>query len=336
MSEIEATLAEAKARIEAAIRAHAPAARVSGLARLTGGACQDNLRVDLDGHDTARLVVRSDAPRSLPGSLDRSAELAVIQAAVDAGVRTPVARWLTPDLLRPGAAAYFLDWAEGIALGGKVVRDPRLEGARQGLGRDLAEQLARIHAITPATHPELLGPAPEDPIEHAVGHLRTMLEALPRPRPALELACLWLRDHRPPTTPTTLVHGDYRTGNFLVAPSGLSAILDWEFAHWGNPDEDLAWIAVRDWRFGRLDLPIGGVCAREPFYAAYAEASGRDLDPASLRWWEVLGNVRWGAACVYQGERYLSGEQPDLEFLAIARRAGEMEFEALRLIEEPR
>ena len=53
----------------------------------------------------------------------------------------------------------------------------------------------------------------------------------------------------------TLVHGDFRTGNLMVSPRGLEAVLDWEFAHWGAPEEDLAWLCVRDWRFGRLDKP---------------------------------------------------------------------------------
>jgi aminoglycoside phosphotransferase (APT) family kinase protein len=128
------------------------------------------------------------------------------------------------------------------------------------------------------------------------------------------------------------VHGDYRTGNFLVTPDGLAAILDWEFAHFGSPYEDLAWISVRDWRFGRLDLPIGGFAKREPFYAAYEKASGRTVDLTQILWWEVFGNLGWAVGSVFQGERYLSGAQTDLELVAVARRNVEMEFEALRLI----
>jgi aminoglycoside phosphotransferase (APT) family kinase protein len=114
----------------------------------------------------------------------------------------------------------------------------------------------------------------------------------------------------------------------------LSALLDWEFAHWGSPYEDLAWISVRDWRFNRLDLPIGGFSKRAPFYDAYARASGRSVNLQTVLWWEICGNLRWAVGSVFQGERYLRGESRDLELIAIARRNVEMEFEALRLIQK--
>ena len=97
--------------------------------------------------------------------------------------------------------------------------------------------------------------------------------------------------------------------------------------------EDLGWICVRDWRFGRLNRPAGGVATRADFYAAYAEASGKDVDPADVHAWEVLGNLRWAGGAIYQGERVLEGHSTDLELLAIPRRAAEMEYEALRLID---
>jgi aminoglycoside phosphotransferase (APT) family kinase protein len=133
--------------------------------------------------------------------------------------------------------------------------------------------------------------------------------------------------------PTVLVHGDFRTGNFLVTPDGLAGILDWEFSHWGAAAEDLSWLSVRDWRFNQLDKPIGGFAARAPFYEAYSRASGSTLNFEHLWWWEILGNLRWALASVYQGERYFGGDKKDLELIAIAKRSVEMEFEALRLIQ---
>jgi aminoglycoside phosphotransferase (APT) family kinase protein len=302
---------------------------------LPGGACQDNFRVEATIGGAARvLALRSDARESLPGSLDRGAEAEVINAAVAAGVPTPAARWPATGLVRSGAHAYFMDWVEGVAIGRRVVSHPSLEHARQVLPRQLATALAAVHRVTPATAPKL--PLPDrdvDPVDSALANVRAMLDRLPEPHAALELAVLWLEENRPRLPRRTLVHGDFRTGNFMVTPEGLSAVLDWEFAHWGDPLEDVGWLCVRDWRFGNVDRPAGGLAKRREFYALYAEASGNDVDPAAVHFWEVMGNVRWGTGAVLQGQRYLSGGSRDLELLAIPRRACEMEFEALRLIE---
>lgn len=311
---------------------------------LGGGACQDNYRVEGTFEGGAlvgpqRLVLRSDAGRSLPGSIDRRVEHAVVGAAVERGVRTPAARFLGSDLVRAGAHAYFLDWVEGDAIGRKVLRDPSLAKARQGLAAELGAELAKIHRILPADAPALAAllpvPTEPDPALAALAFARRMIDALPVPSPALELALLWLEENRPKNGPFVLVHGDFRTGNFMVTPDGLSGILDWEFARWGAPEEDLAWICLRNWRFGELDKPVGGFADRESLYRAYEAEGGRPVDPELVRFWEVVGNVRWAAGCVLQGERYLSGAEDDLELVAIPRHAAEMELEALRLTETP-
>jgi len=164
--------------------------------------------------------------------------------------------------------------------------------------------------------------------------MRRQLDALPEAHPALELALEWLIENASASSERTLVHADFRTGNFIVTPQGLAAVLDWEFSHWGDPFEDLGWLCVRDWRFGQLSKPAGGITRRDVFYEAYQRASGRPVDPKRVHYWEVAGNVRWALGSSYQGERYLSGEEADIELLGVARRAVEMEFEALRLIDQ--
>lgn len=321
-------------RIRAALSRHG--ATLNEVKPLHGGACQENFRVELtvDGAPL-RLALRSDAPTSLPGSIKRKAEFAVINAAVNAGVKTPGVRWLESDLLRENSDAYFLDWAQGEAIGRRVVRNPELEAARAKLPVELAQTLAKLHTITPKTALPFTPPA-KGPARGALDDLRKMLDALPTVYPAVEFALNWLAARLPKSEETVLVHGDFRTGNFLVTPEGLSALLDWEFSHFGSPYEDLSWISVRDWRFNRLDKPIGGFALRAPFYEAYTRASGRELDLEQLLWWEICGNLRWAVGSTFQGERYLSGEQRDLELIAIARRNTEMEFEALRLIRRGR
>ncbi len=337
-------LFELRTRIEAHLSGAIGApVQVITLERLAGGACQDNYVVALEvasgAHaGTRRMVLRSDARTSLPGSLDRAKEHDVIQAAVRGGVRTPDARWLARDLVREGSSAYFMDWVEGEAIGRRVVGSSKLATARQRLPAACAGELAKIHAITPATHPALFhadsaAATTGNPSADALRFLRTMLDALVDPRPALELAFRWLRENAPEAHEITLVHGDFRTGNLMVTPDGLAGVLDWEFAHWGAPAEDLAWMCVRDWRFGQLALAAGGFAPRARLYEEYARASGKAVDPALVRYWEIMGNARWAAASLHQGERYMSGGDSDIELVGVARRAIEMEYEALRLID---
>jgi aminoglycoside phosphotransferase (APT) family kinase protein len=298
------------------------------LVPLHGGACQEMFKVDASIRgETKRFVLRSDAKSSIPGSLDRRIEYAVIEKARSAGVRTPNSFGLTEGLVRPEAHAYFMEWVDGETIGAKVLRDPSLANARAALPDALAKELALIHTIDVKNAAEL-----EIPKRDEIAAQRESIDRLPEPRPALERALSWLDAKRPTSNEVTLVHGDFRTGNFAVRPDGLAAIFDWEFAHWGSPFEDLAWLCMRDWRFGQVKNAAGGICPRADFYAAYERASGRRVDPEVVRWWEVMSNVKWAVGAVVQSQRYLGGAESDLELLSIGRRVQEMEHEALRLI----
>ena len=310
---------------------------IVGFEPMTGGACQENfaLKLRVDG-EPLRLCLRSDALTSLPGSIARRQEYEVIRAAVSEGVPTANAQWLTEGLTRDDASAYFLDWLDGEAIGSRVTKHPKYDVARRHLPGQLAKALAAIHRITPETHGELpLNREPflktSNPLEATLSFVRSMLDTLPEARPASELVWQWLRSTMPNADRLTLVHADFRTGNFMINADGLVGVLDWEFAHWGDPVEDLGWLCVRDWRFGSIHRPAGGLTTRADFCALYEEAAGVKISPAHLHWWEVCGNLRWGVAAAIQGQRYLAGG--DFELLAIPRRAVEMEYEALRLIE---
>lgn len=316
---------------------------VSQVKTLTGGACQENFRVDLTvAGEPHTFALRSDARTKLPGSIDRAAEFAVLGLAAAAGVRTPKARWLGKDIVRADGYAYFMDWVSGEAIGRKVTTAKELAGARAKLPAELGRELARIHSVRPSVTPDVNGSARAaapgfDPARETLGHMRESINRLHGPRPAMELIHRWLTENAPPATANNdvvLVHGDFRTGNFMVNQDGLVAILDWEFSHWGSRYMDLSWLCMRDWRFGQLDLPVGGFGARAPFYQAYEAESGLALDPKLLFYWEIVGNLNWAIGSAYQGERYVYGGEDEFELVAIGRRAAEMELEAMRLIEK--
>ena len=117
-----------------------------------------------------------------------------------------------------------------------------------------------------------------------VAALRAALDSLDQPQPVFELALSWLDRRRPaPTARPLLVHGDFRTGNYLADESGVTAILDWEGAHLGDPIEDLGWVCVKSWRFGSVDKPAGGFGSREELWSAYESAGGIAVDPGRAR-----------------------------------------------------
>jgi aminoglycoside phosphotransferase (APT) family kinase protein len=147
------------------------------------------------------------------------------------------------------------------------------------------------------------------------------------------LAFKWLDEHRPTASNrTAVVHGDFRLGNVIVDASGLRAVIDWELAHLGDPIEDLGWMCVPAWRFGSR-LPAAGVGTREQLLAAYAEQSGVDVDPETLRWWEVSGILRWGMICVTQAFTHTSGIVRSHELAAIGRRVCENEHDLFLALE---
>ncbi len=197
--------------------------------------------------------------------------------------------------------------------------------------------LGTIHQIDLDEHglrAFLPAPAPgRTPAQTLIVQMEASLDRIGEPHPALELCLRWLRRQEPPPPDQlVLVHGDFRIGNMLVMEEGLNGVLDWEFAHVGDPAEDLSWGMIRDWRFGVDQLRFGGVGEPEAFLAAYEQHCGSSIDAWRLSYWEILSNVRWAIGTLNQAQRHLSGEEPDLEFASLGRRCAEMEFEALSLI----
>jgi len=225
-----------------------------------------------------------------------------------------------------------MDFVAGESIGRKLLRDDAFAAARERLPQQLATALARVHAVEAIASL----PAPPSDVPPAAAELRRYDEILhglaPDPHPALELAIRWLGARIPAGTRRTVVHGDYRIGNVIVGPDGLRAVIDWELAHVGDPMEDVGWLCVKSWRFGEDTKPVGGLCDRERFFAAYERAGGAPIDPAVVRWWEVFGNLKWAVICIMQAQTFLHGV-PNVELASLGRRTVEMELELLDLTE---
>ena len=214
---------------------------------------------------------------------------------------------------------------EGETIPRKILRDDEYASARPKLAAQCGEALAGIHAIPVDSVPGLT--TETDPLTT----WRAMLDGFGQPHPTFELALRWLDERRPPPSGTTVVHGDFRNGNLIVGPDGLRAVLDWELAHVGDPMEDLGWLCVKAWRFG-VDRPVGGFGDYEELFAAYEGTSGRAVDADVVRWWEVLGTLKWGIMCIAQAFTHLSGTVRSVELATIGRRVCENEWDLLELI----
>jgi aminoglycoside phosphotransferase (APT) family kinase protein len=321
--------------------AEASGARNVGLTEpelLAGGAIQENwgFRARFVGGPLAgdhELVLRTDAPTGVPSSLGRVAEFAVLKAVFAAGVRVPEPLWASCDPSVMAKPFLVMRRVAGTAQGRQITADPALEPDLPAIAARLGQELARLQRVRP--RPDLGFLQVIDAPRH-IASFRAYLDHHPQPRPVLEWAAWWLEAHLPEPAAPVLCHRDFRTGNYMLDGAELTGILDWEFAGWGDPDEDIGWFCCKGWRFARLDREAGGIAGRAAFYTGYESAAGRRLDPERVFFWEVLANLRWAVIALQQSDRVLVGGARDLSTAIIGRRATECELELLMLLDPDR
>ena len=329
-------------RRERVIRFLAQAAQASHVEvlrweRLSGGAIQENIALDVRVEGGAfagehRWVVRTDASSAVSVSHSRPEEFALLAAAHAAGVKVPRPLWLCDD--GAGPAFFVMARVPGMTAGHRLVKDDALVPDRALLARELGENLARVHAIAPPRDDlAFLGNVPDDPARERVAAYRANLDALGAAgvNPVLEWGLRWCELHAPAPWPAVLLHRDYRTGNYLVHEGRVAAVLDWEFAGWGDPREDIGWMFARCWRFGRGERVAGGVGTARDFLDGYARVSGHMIDAAATRYWQVMAHIRWAVIALQQAERHRSGAESSLELALTAHIVPELEWEILEL-----
>jgi len=311
-------------------------AAVTVVARLGGGAIQENWAIDVEIADGPmaglhEAVLRSDAVSGIAESWPRAQEFALISAAHEMGVTVPQPLWLEPSGDVIGRSFYVMRRVKGTAQGRRVLRTLEPEHG-DVLAHRLGVELSKLHSILPADHLQSLAFLPAagaDLIAQRAAHYRKALDALPEPHPVLEYAINRMEDLAPPITTITLCHRDFRTGNYMVDGDRLTGILDFEFAGWSDPYEDLGWFCARCWRFGAIENEAGGIGSRAAFYAGYAEGTGHPVDDARVRYWEAVAPIRWAIIALQQGERHASGQEPSLDLALTALRAIECEYDLL-------
>ncbi len=306
--------------------------------RMGGGAIQENhaLDVRIRGGELAgehAFVLRTDSPSSLPISLSRAQEFAVLGVAWEAGAPVPQPLWLHEDRGEVGRDFYIMRRLGGSAAPKPLVRGDLDDAARSRLLEELGAALAAVHSVRPPRDElAFLDPPAARPGLRRVEQYRGYLDRLRQPQPTLEWALRWLERNAPASGDNRLCHGDYRTGNYLVEEGRLSGILDWEFAGWSDPAEDIGWFCARCWRFGAWDREAGGLGDPASLLRGYARAGGTPPDPGQIPYWRIMATVRWAVIALMQAERHLSGEQPSLELALTGRMLPEMELDLVQEI----
>jgi len=305
-------------------------AQVRDLKQLSGGAIQENwwLKLDLEGGDwpgSHDLVLRKDAPSNVAVSHGRAEEFAILQAAHAAGVAVPVPCVLCEDTEVLGTPFFLMHRVSGTAAGHKLAKsDPN-----ETLAKDLGRNLARIHAIPDSPELAFVTKPAVSPALATIADYRVHLNELPDRHPSVEWGLSWLEAHAPETVTSVFCHRDYRTGNYMVDDGILTAVLDWEFAGWSDPIEDIGWLTAKCWRFGADDREVGGIGSLDEFLRGYEDESGRSIDRDQIAYWQVMAHVRWAVIALQQADRFVSGGERNLELALTAHIVPELELEIL-------
>jgi aminoglycoside phosphotransferase (APT) family kinase protein len=264
---------------------------VDDLTRFHGGAARETWRFRVsNGRGHRWLVMRRDPACSLIDT-SRAAEFHVLGRAHAAGLPVPEPLHLDPQGSDLGAPGFLMAEIPGGRAASPFEPDSYGAAAAE-TGKALFTALGRLHALVPDAADRAA--LPHQDAAGRLAHWKAEIAAHRlRPEPIADAACRWLEANIPPSSgPEAIVHGDFRSGNFLVDDHNrLIAVLDWEMAHIGDPMEDLAWAMDPLWGHG-MEGVVAGTCTREAAINAWEAASGRAFDAAAWAWWRLFAGFQ--------------------------------------------
>jgi len=288
-----------------------------------------------EGHSNVTYLLRRDGteivlrrpPRGPlpPTAHDVLREARLLRALETTPARVPRVLATCEDEAVIGAPFYVMAKVEGHVITSEIPAQLDTPEERRRMGEELVDALVEVHAVEwQACGLEGFG-KPTGYLERQVRRFLGLWEHnKTREIPAVEHVARWLADHVPvsdPTHPATIVHGDYRLGNTMMAPqppATIVAIFDWEMATIGDPLADVGYMCTL-W-VDRDDPPLGmfelsGVTRQEGFprraelIARYEERSGRTM--RDIRWYQTL--ALWKAIVFMEGnyKRAVTGATDD-------------------------
>jgi len=248
-------------------------------------------------------------------------------------IKVPDAYWYSDDPAVMGMPFYVSEKAVGDAPIPFVSNGAEFEtGYRDSLARDFVDQLAAIHRFDWKASP-LAEWDTGQTVENVAAREIDFWEQLhdrwaTRPYPMVYCTLTWLRANLPVAPRVAIVHGDYRIGNFLEVDGRITAILDWELAHLGDPHEDIGWAFLPQYSGGS-----GLVCrliSRQDFIARYQDKTGITVDPATLKFYIVLNLFKIAMTQLAGVSCFESGDFDDMRMPAM----GTQIFAAFRQIQK--
>ena len=298
------TVVETTRRLVAFFAHERPGAQIDGVARIGGGASKEQFVFTLtEASASARYILRMD-PIQTASETDRRREFEAL-GVYSRAVPAPRAEWLDHDGAQFGQPAAIMGFLDGVTKPTVAAGDGKITGIgttfsdelRRTLAPQYLEHLATIHNLEyPREELASFSWPTADPHQAARWQLnwwsRVWREDAVQAMPVAAMAERWLRRRIPALTGApVLIHGDFRNGNFLFDEGSgeITAVLDWEYAHFGDFHEDLGWMlqGLYSDNDGTREL-ICGLFPRETFIADYERASGRSVDSRTLHWYVVL------------------------------------------------
>lgn len=306
-------------------------ADITKLSLLTGGANMELWAFDCDDRSLVLRRYRGGVTMELgEQSISLEDEAAVIKSINATGIKAPkiIGVLRSKDELGMG---FVMERVEGQALPHRLFKDPKYGTALKKLPEEFGETLARIHKSDKLKLENIL------PTHSPARKLRQIEDIFATRRtsnPVIAAAFNWLHSNLPKAPKQfCLVHGDFRMGNILVDPDGLSSVLDWELAHIGMPESDLAWFCMPSWRFGRYDQTAGGVGTAEELISAY-EKHGLEINRDVFQWFLIWSCLSWGASTILMTNFWRDGQDKSLERIVVGTRISEVETDLLLLLEK--
>jgi aminoglycoside phosphotransferase (APT) family kinase protein len=295
--------------------------RIENLQRIFGGASRETYRFVLryrrgEEELSRRLILRRDPPGSLIET-ERRVEFNAYRAFHGSAVPVPEALWLEEDSRCLDYPFFVMEELAGFESSPQAIVGPPYDQHAAKLARrkwTILGTIAKADSEALGLHGVMQPIAPDACWRRELDYWEARIDEDELcPQPIIRAAIRWLRRHPPPPAQKVgVVHGDFRTGNFLYDSGGeIRAILDWEMAHLGDPLEDLAWSINPVWRWAK-DERAGGLAPRDEAIRIWEQASGLGADPEALRWWEVFSSVKGQAIWISSAKEFTDGKNLDI------------------------